>query len=108
MEESLKFYRDILKLDIVNRFNAGPGVEIVFLGKGETKVELIYDANNRDIEMCNNIALGFGVDSLDQMMDFVKAKGIDIHSGPFEPNPNTRFFFVQDPNGLRIQFVEES
>lgn len=47
------------------------------------------------------------MDSLDEMMDFVKGKGIEIISGPFEPNPNTRFFFVLDPNGLRVQFIEQ-
>lgn len=40
MEESLRFYQEIVGLNIVNRFPAGPGVEIVFLGDGETKVEL--------------------------------------------------------------------
>jgi lactoylglutathione lyase len=46
------------------------------------------------------------MDSVDEMMAFVKEKGIPIHSGPFQPNPNTKFFFIIDPNGLKIQFVE--
>lgn len=40
-------------------------------------------------------------------MAFVKEKGFEIHSGPFAPNPVTRFFFVQDPDGLLVQFVEQ-
>ena len=43
MEESLKFYQEIVGLKVDRRFEAGPGVEIVFLGNGETKVELICD-----------------------------------------------------------------
>ena len=39
-------------------------------------------------------------------MTSMKEKGIPIHSGPFQPNPHARFFFVLDPNGLKIQFVE--
>jgi len=39
-------------------------------------------------------------------MEIVKEKGIDIESGPIQPNPQTKFFFVLDPNGYRIQFVE--
>ena len=41
LEESLSFYQDIVGLTVDRRFQAGPGMEIVFLGDGETKVELI-------------------------------------------------------------------
>ena len=37
LEESLKFYKEIVGLNVSNRFNAGTGVEIAFLGDGETK-----------------------------------------------------------------------
>ena len=40
LEESLKFYQEIIGLPIDRRFKAGPGVEIAFLGDGETKLEL--------------------------------------------------------------------
>jgi lactoylglutathione lyase len=46
------------------------------------------------------------VESLDTMLEYVREKGIPIHSGPFQPNPNIQFFFIQDPNGLKIQFVQ--
>jgi lactoylglutathione lyase len=106
MEESLNFYQDIVGLTINRRFKAGPGMEIAFLGHGETKVELIYDSNISDINIGESISLGFEVNSVDEMMTFVKEKGFKIHSGPFEPNPNIKYFFTIDPNGLKIQFVE--
>lgn len=53
-----------------------------------------------------HISIGFEVDSLDRMLEFAKERGIPVHSGPFQPGPKTRFFFVQDPNGLKVQFVE--
>lgn len=108
MEKSLKFYREIVGLKEKTRFKAGPEMEIVFLGEGETKIELIYDKSKKEVNIGEDISLGFKVDSLDKKMEFVKEKGIEIHSGPFQPNPNTRFFFILDPNGLKIQFVEES
>lgn len=106
MEESLKFYQEIVGLNIDRRFQAGPGMEIVFLGDGETKVELIYNSNATETNMGESISLGFGVDSTDEMMAFVTEKGFKIHSGPFSPNPNTKYFFILDPNGLKIQFIE--
>ncbi|MBS4539500.1 VOC family protein [Clostridium sp. D2Q-11] len=106
MNESLEFYQEIIGLTIDRNFKAGPGMEIAFLGNGETKVELIYDENDKEINVGEDISLGFEVDSVDDMIRYVKEKGIEIHSGPFQPNPYTRFFYVKDPNGLKIQFIE--
>lgn len=106
MEESLHFYQEIVGLKLDRRFKAGPGTEIVFLGDGETKVELICYENKKEIQMGKDISLGFAVESVDKMMEFVQSRGIAIHSGPFQPNPQVKFFFVTDPNGLKIQFVE--
>lgn len=106
MAESLKFYEEIVGLKINRKMDAGAGMQIVFLGGGETKIELIYNPSNKDIEMGKDISLGFAVESADKMMAFVKEKNIAIHSGPFEPNPHVKFFYVLDPNGLKIQFIE--
>jgi lactoylglutathione lyase len=106
MDESLKFYQEIVGLSVNKRFNAEPGVEIAFLGDGETKIELICDENSKEVNVGQDISLGFEVKSVEEMMRFVKEKGIAIQSGPFQPNPHIKFFYVMDPNGLKIQFVE--
>ena len=106
MEESLKFYKEIVGLEIDSRFAEGPGVEIVFLGDGETKIELISGDVSGDTAIGKDISWGFKVDSLDKKLDFIKEKGIDIVEGTIQPNPDTKFFYVLDPNGLKIQCVE--
>ena len=83
-----------------------PGLEITFLGDGETKVELVHNKEMNGVNIGQDISLGFEVNSVDEMMTFVKERKIEIHSGPFQPSPHTKFFFVVDPNGLKIQFVE--
>lgn len=105
MEESLKFYQDVVGLEISRRFSTGTG-EIVFLGSGETKVELISNSVLKDIAYSEYISLGFSVKSLDESMKEVQEKGIIIHSGPIQAGPGTRFYYVLDPNGLKIQFIE--
>ena len=105
MEESLKFYQEIVGLKIDRRLKAGPNGEIVFLGDGETKVELICNQGKTETDMGKDITLGFEVDSLDEMLTLVKEKGIDLQ-GPYQPSPIVKFFYVQDPNGTKIQFVE--
>lgn len=106
MEKSLRFYQDIVGLAIDRRFSAGPNREIVFLGDGETKVELISDLSHKAPNKIEGISLGFEVKSLDQMMGFIKEKGLEIESGPVQPNPHVKFFYLLDPDGVRIQFVE--
>jgi lactoylglutathione lyase len=106
MEESLKFYQNVIGLVLDRKFAAGPGVEIAFLGDGETKIELVCNEAIKEVDMGKDISLGFEVNSVDEMIAKLKQDGIAIHSGPFQPNPHIRFFFVLDPNGLRIQFAE--
>lgn len=106
LKESLDFYENIVGLTIDQRMDMGPDNAIVFLGDGETKLELIYDGKNKDIDIGQSISLGFEVGSIEEKMEFVKSKGLKIHSGPFSPAPTVKFFFVLDPNGLKIQFVE--
>ena len=105
MNESLEFYEEVVGLKLNQRFEAGPNMEIAFLGEGETQVELIYSGDNNNIDYDENISLGFKVDSVEEKMESIKGKALKIHSGPFQPNPSTSFFFVLDPNGLKIQFV---
>lgn len=106
MKKSLEFYQEVVGLKVNKSFPAGPNMEFSFLGDGETQVELICDKNVKEVHIGQDISLGFEVDSVEKMMDFVKQKGIEIVAGPISPNPQVTFFFVEDPNGVRIQFVE--
>ncbi len=106
MEASLNFYQEIVGLPLNRRFTGAPGVELAFLGEGETEVELIFDPNHPATDEINGISLGFTVKSVEEMMVFVESKNILIESGPFQPNQHVKFFYVKDPNGLKIQFVE--
>jgi len=106
MEESLDFYQKIVGLPLNRRFGAGPGMEICFLGDDETKVELICNEKMESVNIGSDISMGFAVKSVDEKIAFLEGKGIKLHSGPFAPNPHTKYFFILDPNGLKIQFVE--
>lgn len=106
LEESLKFYTEIVGLELNNRMKAGPEVELAFLGDGGTEIELVCNETINEVSIGKDISLGFEVNSVDDAMVMVNEKGIAIHSGPFQPNPHIKFFFVLDPNGLKIQFIE--
>jgi lactoylglutathione lyase len=106
LEASLRFYQEVVGLKVDRRFKAGPGMEIVFLGEGETKIELIYDENSKDIDVGKDISWGFLVESIEEKMKLAKEMGVELQSGVIQPNPHVKFFYVLDPNGMKIQFVE--
>lgn len=107
MEQSLAFYHDLLGLNICSRFSAGEVVEIAMLGEPDKpKIELMCNKRNKTTNRGTGISIGFEVDSLEQAMAYVQSNQIPVTKGPFSPSPMTRFFFVNDPNGIEIQLVE--
>ena len=109
LEESIVFYSDLLGLKVTQRFSAGPGKEIAFMGNGsdnETLVELFADSSIDTVSFTESISVGFAVDSVDVMLNTVKTKSIPIHNGPFE-TPSFKFFTVKDPNGLNVQLFQK-
>lgn len=106
LEESVQFYTKIIGLEVESEMNAGPDMKIVFLGKGETQIELICNSNNKEINIGNDISWGFEVESLDEQLELVKDNGIKVEAGPTQPTPKVKYFFIKDPNGLTIQLVE--
>ena len=107
MDQSIEFYEEIIGLPVIDRFAPGGSMEIAFLGDGETKIELIFDAGKINPSAGPDISWGFEVDSLDDMISFLTQRDINIVAGPIEPNPNTRFIFITDPDGMKIQLVEQ-
>jgi len=111
LDESIAFYANLVKLQVVNRFPAGPGMEIAFMGNGtanETLVELLADSNKSTVNYNEFISLGFAVDSVDAMLETVKSHNIPVHAGPVETPGGERFFFIKDPNGLNVQFFQQA
>jgi len=106
MDESVKFYTEILKLEINHKAKAD-GYEMVFLGKGETKFELLLNPNLGDVSYTGYGSTGFEVDSLDDYIKLLNEKEIEIIEGPIEPTPFIKFLFIHDPNGYKIQLVEQ-
>jgi lactoylglutathione lyase len=107
MEKSLDFYQNTLGLTLKRKFSPAPGMEFAFLGDGETEIELFCNEAVKDINPGDSLSIGFKIESTEKFSLFLKEKGIEIHSGPFQPGPSIRFFFVLDPDGYKIQLVEE-
>ena len=104
LERSVKFYEDVVGLKVVRRL-PGPHGDIVFLGAGgETLLELM---GGRSKNVDEDISIGFSTGDLDALTKELHARGVKIHSGRFAC-AGVHFLFVQDPDGLKVQFVEQS
>lgn len=106
LDDSVQFYQDIVGLKIQRDMRENPAHKIVFLGneKGETCVELVE--NLQGAYSGEGISMGFEVDDAAGYHRALEEKGLQPGEMIF-PNPHAKFFFVTDPNGVRIQFVEE-
>lgn len=102
-DESVNFYQTFCGLTIQREMNQ-PGHHIIFLAnaEGETCIELI---ETPDVPYKGTgISIGFEVGDVPAYHRAQEDKGF-CPTPIFSPNPHVQFFFVEDPNGLEIQFI---
>ncbi|MDY6781379.1 MAG: lactoylglutathione lyase [Cyanobacteriota bacterium] len=115
LDESLKFYCDILGMKLLRKKDY-PGGEftLAFVGYGEesdnTVIELTYNwgVDRYDIGTgYGHIALG--VDDIYKTCDAIKAKGgkVSREPGPMK-HGSTVIAFVEDPTGYKIELIQLS
>ena len=106
LDNSLKFYKDILKMNVASQFGTEDH-QIVMLGEPEgTKIELIFEKGVSINNPGNGVSIGVAVSNLDNLIATLKSKDIAV-KGPIMPSPHIRFFFVKDPDGYTIQLLDE-
>lgn len=105
LDKSVSFYQDILGLSIARDMRNQGKANIVFLKDQESDLEIELIENKDHPYQGSGISIGFATDQLDAKAEWLKEK--DIVPGPvISPNPATRFFYIKDPSGVDIQFIE--
>lgn len=104
LEESLKFYTEVLGLVKVNKFSPEEGVTISFLKDSESNlIELLEDKNLLEEDFRESrVSIGFGVEDLDDTLKTLKEKGIEIIREIIETPGDGKLAFIKDPNGVEI------
>ena len=107
LEITQKFYEEVVGLKLNRRFKPSEGMEIAFLGEGETEIELIESVHSEKYPTSGQISIGFVVETtLEDQISLLKKKGITALTEVVQPNPNIRFFYAKDPDGVSVQFVQ--
>ena len=97
----IEFYKAYAGLDVIRAFG-----NITFLGNseaGETLVEIIEDKENAFTG--SNISMGFTVEDAAAYREKLASAGLNP-TPVISPNPAVSFFFVKDPVGFTVQFIE--
>ena len=103
MEESTKFYTEILGMEEVRRFSPQPGLTIaLFKGEGNTMIELIENEENKK----GLFLVGMEVEDIDAEVANLKIKGIELTQGPFGAPGGPRVAFLNAPDGVEIELIE--
>lgn len=101
LEESERFYKDILELKEMQRIDTPEGIHIIFLKDEESGViELLqYPKEFKGLEKTNesNVAIVFNVNDFDESVRKLEEKNVNIINGPME-----KYIFIHDPNGIKI------
>ena len=105
IDKSIQFYEEVSGLTIRNKFSAGSKT-LAFLSDkdGDTQIELIQDENEKTYSG-SGISIGFEVENVEEYMEKLNSMGYKT-TDMISPNPKTKFFYVNDPDGLKIQLIE--
>ncbi|MCK5148906.1 VOC family protein [bacterium] len=107
IEQSVRFYEDILEFKLLQRIEPAPGIKIAFMGDGgENKIELI-ERGPVVIPDVPLVSLGFEVENMDDMREYLVEMGVKILQEPHTLSNGTRLMQAVDINGIGLGFVEE-
>ncbi|MGN1032479.1 MAG: VOC family protein [Intestinibacter sp.] len=106
IEKSIAFYQEVAGLKVQRKFSAGENKILAFLAdkEGDTEVELIQDTSEKPYSG-SGISLGFQVEDVKAYLEKMKSMGYET-TDIISPNPMTHFFYVSDPDGLKIQLIQ--
>ncbi|MCF7794128.1 MAG: VOC family protein [Candidatus Cloacimonetes bacterium] len=109
MQESLKFYQNILGMEIINEIHPNENMRIVFLkGEGEVKIELIEDKSITQLDKFSSpVSMGIFIDDMNEILQMLKEKKVPVKRGPISVPSGSKLLFIEDPNGVEVEFIEE-
>lgn len=113
LEESLKFYCDILGMKLLRKKDY-PGGEftLAFVGYGDesdhTVLELTYNWGTDSYDLGDGYGhIALGVDDIYGTCEAIKAQGGNVvrEPGPMK-HGSTVIAFVQDPDGYKVELIQ--
>lgn len=113
LEESLKFYCDVLGMKLLRQKDYPDGkFTLAFVGYGDesdnTVIELTYNWGVEQYDLGNAYGhIALGVDDIYGTCEEIKARGGKVvrEPGPMK-HGSTVIAFVEDPNGYKVELIQ--
>lgn len=101
MEESIRFYREVMGFDVDSQFTPAQNITITLMrAEGGAMLELIKN----DIHDVGFYSIGMEVEDMDETMQALKSKGAKIIAEPV-PIMVGSLAFAEDPNGVKLAII---
>lgn len=119
LDASIAFYQKLGFTVLFAKDTPEKQKQLVLMGLGDLKLEIFHYANSQDdattrANIGNNINVvgpkhfALLVDSITDTQKELAAAGIDIASPPDTADAGYSYFFVRDPDGIWIEYVQEN
>jgi lactoylglutathione lyase len=109
MDRTIRFYTDVLGLEVLERKTSPRGSHLAFLRvpNSEELIELCSFPASGPVSVQEDLVhLAFQVDSLDDTIRGLAGKGVPITDGPTTTSSGSRFIFIDAPDGYEIELIE--
>lgn len=109
LDETIRFYTDVLQLEVLERKTSPRGSQLAFLKvpNSDELIELTSFPQSGPVKVQEDLVhLAFQVESLDDTMASLNAKGVRITDGPTQTSSGSRFIFIDAPDGYEIELIE--
>lgn len=109
MEQTIAFYTGVLGLEVMERKTSPRGSHLAFLQvpNSDELIELTSFPPSGPVKVQEDLVhLAFQVESLDDTIASLTAKGVKITDGPTQTASGSRFLFIDAPDGYEIELIE--
>lgn len=109
MEQTITFYTGVLGLEVLERKTSPRGSQLAFLKvpNSEELIELTCFPPSGPVTVQEDLVhLAFQVESLDETVASLNAKGVKVTDGPTTTSSGSRFIFIDAPDGYEVELIE--
>ena len=109
MEQTIRFYRDVLGLEVLERKVSPRGSHLAFLKvpNSEELIELCSFPASGPVRVQEDLVhLAFEVKNLDDTIRSLQSKQVAITDGPTQTSSGSRFLFIDAPDGYEVELIE--
>ncbi len=109
MDQTIRFYTDVLGLEVVERKTSPRGSHLAFLHvpNSDELIELCSFPPSGPVTVQEDLVhLAFQVENLDARIAALQKKGVKITDGPTRTSSGSRFIFIDAPDGYEVELIE--